>query len=523
MSESQKEAFLGEAWAGLETMNAALVELEGAPQRSEPLNRIFRAAHTLKGMAGMMKYDRTASLARALEDALDGLRQGAYPLAGRADLLFRCFDALAESLRAVERDDPEPDAAPLIHDLRLLAEGAPGPSVALPAAGGPAVSARSETLPVKVERLDLLMNLAEELFVVKMRFDQLGRASRDPELSASVDALDRLVSELQYQVTQARMLPVKFIFNRFPRLVRDLAKQQKKDVVFKQEHGDIELDRAASDEISETLLHLLRNAVDHGIETPEERARGGKPPQGTIRVAAMRTKEAAVIEVADDGAGVDVEGIRRAAARRGYPAPEKPDDEFLSLLAPGVSTTQEPTAISGRGLGLDIVKRNMQALGGSLSVATRPGKGATFRMEFPLTLAVVKTLLVEVGGRVYAVPMTGIERIASVREADVKRVLSAEAFVAGEQEIPLLRLRALFDLPETADSPFPVVVIGRGDRRLGLAVDALVAAQEIVLKPLSRVLRESRHFAGSAIIGTGDPILVLDVGALLLEEEAALR
>lgn len=523
MRESNKEAFVAEARENLETMNAALVELEAFPARVEPLNKIFRAAHTIKGMAGMMGCEQMAALAHALEDVLDALRKRKLAPADCADLLFRCFDGLGEGLKAVERGEPEPATGPLRERLLRLNASAAEEDV-LPArteaAAGPG---RVVSVPVKVERLDLLMNLAEELIVVKIRFDQLARTSSNPDLAAAVDSLDRLIAELQYQVTQVRMLPIGLVFSRFPRLVRDLAKQQKKEAVFTSEGGDIELDRVVSDEISESLLHLLRNAVDHGIETPERRRAAGKPAQGTIRVVARRTKDAAVIEVEDDGAGLDVDGIKSAAASRGLQVPDEAKEGLLSILVPGVSTSPETTTVSGRGLGLDIVKRKIRSLGGTLAVSTRPGKGAAFRMEIPLTLAVVKTLLVEVGDRSYAVPLAAIDRIAAVEEARVRRVMGGEAVVIAGREIRLLRLRALFGLPAAGLSPFPVVVVGADGGKLGLAVDVVVAAQEIVLKPLNRMLRESRHFAGSAIVGTGEAILVLDVAGLLSQENSEAR
>lgn len=512
-----KESFISEARVNLAAMNAALLEAERSPGARGSLDEIFRATHNIKGMAAMMGRERTAALCHALEDVLDALRKGGMSLETGADGLFRCFDALAKAVSAVEQDAPEPDLAPMIEELRRLASGAAA-EAPVPAAAAEDPPPPSDAVWVKMERLDLLMNLAEELVIAKIRLDSYRTTILAPEVAPIVDVFARLASEIQYQVTQARLVPVRLIFDRFPRMTRDLAKAEGKEVELELDGGDIELDRRIAEELGDSLIHLLRNAVDHGIETPERRKASGKPPQGSVRVRASRTKDAAVIEVEDDGAGLDFPAIARAASDRGLLPPQASRDELLRAVMGGLSTKPRATPVSGRGLGLDIVKRKVESLGGRLTVASEAGKGTGFRLEIPVTLAIVKGLLVEVGGRNYALPLAGVEKIVRVDQSQVKGMPGRETAVLDRLDIPLLRLSDLFGLPPAGPARFPVVIIGRATRRLGIAVDALVATQDIVIKPLNRLLRGNSRFMGTTISGTGEAILVLDAAALLQEQ-----
>ncbi|MBI2386616.1 MAG: chemotaxis protein CheW [Elusimicrobia bacterium] len=513
-----KESFLSEARSNLAGMNAALLEAERSPQRRGLVDEIFRSAHNIKSMAAMMEREQTAALCHALEDALDAVRKGGLPLERSADALFRCFDALDSAIATVARGAPEPDLASAIAELRRLASGgAAAPESAGPADEPEAYSPRIDVVQVRMDRLDLLMNLAEELVIAKLRFDALKSKIRAPEIVPLVDVFGRLATEIQYQVTQARLVPVRLIFDRFPRLARDIARRQGKEVELALEGGDIELDRRVAEEIGDALIHLLRNAVDHGIESPERRKASAKPPRGVVRVAAARTRDSAVIVVEDDGAGLDFEAIAGAAAARGLLPASASREELLRAVAGGLSTKPRATLISGRGLGLDIVRRKVESLGGTLTVRSDAGRGAAFRLEIPLALAIVKGLFVEVGGRNYVVPLAGVEKIVPVATAQVKGMMGRETAVIDHEDIPLLRMRALFGVQPSGQARFPVVVVGSGRRRLGLAVDALVATQDIVLKPLGRALRGGSRFSGSTISGTGEAILVLDVASLIQE------
>jgi len=533
-----KGVFLSEAKEHIDSMNKSLLKLEKAPGKMELINNIFRASHTLKSMASTMNYDKTATLCHAMEDALDSIKKKKIKLDKVVDILFECFDTLELILKELRKNKDELDTDNLVEKLQRLATTknsekattenvekatADNADISAKYAGSkdPSVSsqvAKIQSVEVKVEKLDLLMNLAEELLINKMRLDRIKESLEIPELTAAIDTLGRLVTDVQYNVMQSRMVPVGFVFNRFPRMVRDLAKQQRKEVNLQMEGTDIELDRAVLDEIGESLVHLLRNAVDHGIETPEERKKAGKPPQGTIRLTAKRTKGFAIIEVADDGKGLDLEDIKKIAVKRGILSQGVTKEDVMGSIFSGVSTTKQVTAVSGRGFGLNIVRKKVEFLGGAIKVDSDLKKGTRFVIEIPLTLAIIKALFIEVGSRIYAIPLASIERLVSVKEKDIKGMLNYEAIVLNEENIPITRLNVLFDTQPLFLDKLPIVIIRKGEEKLGLVVDALMSTQEIVIKPLNRLVRENKYFAGSTIIGSGEVVLILDVANLILSK-----
>jgi two-component system chemotaxis sensor kinase CheA len=349
-----------------------------------------------------------------------------------------------------------------------------------------------------------------------MRLDSVKEKLQHPELSAALDTLSRLVSELQYNVMQSRLVPIGFVFSRFPRMVRDLAKQQKKELDLEMMGSDIELDRAVIDEIGESLVHLLRNAVDHGMEAPDARKKAGKSSQGTIRITAERTNSFAIIKVSDDGQGLDLEEIKSTAIKNKVLSPEATTEELIQSIFFGVSTTKKVTAVSGRGFGLNIVKNKIESLGGSVKVETEPQKGTTFIIEIPLTLAIIKALFIKVAGKTYAIPLASVERLITVNRADIKGILNYEAIVLNEEDTPITRLDILFKAPSLGLRAQPIVIVKQGEEKLGLAVDAFLTAQEIVIKPLNKLVRENKYFSGSTIIGSGEVVLILDVANLML-------
>ncbi len=554
-----KDIFLSEARDHVDSMNRSLLNLEKTPHKEEFVNDIFRDAHTLKSMAAAMKYDNVSRLCHAMEDVLDAIKKKKIRPDMCFDLLFECFDILELTLKELDKGSEEPDTTTLVEKLRVLStidEGRLRLSRASGSERGKMDEGRESTegskrpttltvekitsIEVKVKRLDLLMNLAEELLINKMRLDGIKENLQHPELTVAVDALGRLITDVQYNVMQSRLVPIGFVFNRFPRMVRDLAKQQNKEVNLQMEGSDIELDRTVIDEIGESLVHLLRNAIDHGIERAEERVKSGKPPEGTIKLTAARTKGFAVIEVADDGAGLDFDHVRNTAAERGIITPQATKEEVVNSIFSGVSTTKQVTAVSGRGFGLNIVKNKIEYLGGAIKVESESKKGATFAIEIPLTLAIIKAMFVEVGGIIYAIPLASIERLVNVSKSDIKGMVNYEAIVLNEEEIPITRLNVLLNPPlEKKKNPhdpplkrgetrlssvgqgggfdrLPIVIIRKGGEKLGLAADAFMDTQEIVVKPLNKIVRENRYLAGSTIIGSGDVVLLLDVDNLVL-------
>jgi len=512
-----KDLFLREAKEHVGAMNDALLDLEKNPTELELISRIFREAHTLKSMAATMYYDKIVELCHAMEDVLDAIRKKRIEPGSCVDSLFECFDALDSTLKELENNREELDASNLVDKLRRLAL-ADYIDISAMSAEEPTASTitKIRSIGVKVERLDLLMNLVEELLINKMRLDRLKEDLQNPELAAAVDTLARLIADVQYNVMQARMVPVGFVFNRFPRMVRDLAKSQEKEVNLQMEGSDIELDRTVIDEIGESLVHLLKNAIDHGIEGPQERKAAGKPAQGLIRLTATRTKNSAVIEVADDGAGVDFEVIRNKAIRGGILSPQASREEVIDSIFSGLSTSKHVTTVSGRGFGLNIVKNKINSLGGTIKVESGIKQGTRFVIEVPLTLAVIKALFVEVAGKPYAIPLASVERLVTVNKDDIKGMLDFEAIVLDEEDIPITRLDLLFGAPSPALAKQPIVIVRKGDHNLGLAVDAFLKTQEIVIKVLNKLIKENKYFAGTTIIGSGEVVLILDVANLIL-------
>lgn len=525
-----KDVFLKEANEHVANMNSYLLKLEKKPQDSRLLKEIFRAAHTLKSMSATMDYDKTAGLCHAIEDILDLIKKKKIKLSRCVDILFECFDVLDVTLKNISDNKEEQNTDLLVKKLETL-KRRDYCSPTRPLADTPAHFEAEDEPPemriekiknieVKVEKLDLLMNLAEELLINKMRLDGIKDRFDDPELTAFADTMGRLITDLQYNVMQVRMVPIGFIFNRFPRMIRDLAKQEKKEVNLIMEGNDIELDRTVIDQIGEALVHLLRNAVDHGIETSEERKKAGKPPQGAVTLAARRDRGFVVIEVEDDGYGINWKDIKNTAIKQGMLTDEATIEELTDLIFSGLSTSKSVTAVSGRGLGLGIIKSKVESLGGTIKVESKQDVGTKFRIEFPLTLAVINTLFVNVGGETFAIPLVNIEKLVDIKEKNIKGMLNYEAIVLQEEDIPLIRLSVLFDMP-SADfkntlEACPVVVVRKGADKIGVIVDSLMNTQEIVIKPSNKLLKENKYFAGSTIIGSGKVVLILDVANLVL-------
>lgn len=533
-TDQYKEAFLSEAKEHIAGMNKALLKLEKKPAQKGLADDIVREAHTLKSMAATMEYEKTVKLCHAIEDVLDGLRKRKIELASCVDILFESFDTLESNLKEIAKGKGEVDTGELVQRLHAITRDEKVKSSIVQATDLPAddsmaggsdrpssIMERISSIEVKVERLDLLMNLAEELLINKMRLDRIKEELGHPELTAAVDTLGRLISDVQFNVMQSRLVPISFIFNRFPRMVRDLAKHQGKEATLQMDGGDIELDRSVIDEIGESLVHILRNAVDHGIERPEERKKAGKSPAGTIKLSASRTKGFVVITVADDGKGLDFEEIKRIAVKRGVLPPGATGEEVMNSVFFGVSTTTSVTEVSGRGFGLNIAKGKVESLGGSIKVDSSIRRGTSFTIEIPLTLAIIKALFIKVGEKDYAIPLANIERLVTVPRENVKGMLEFEAIVQDEEDVPVTRLNALFDVPSKLTDKQQIVIVRKGDDRLGLAVDSFMSTEEIVLKPLNRLVKENRYFSGSTITGSGDVVLILDVSNLILSKRIA--
>lgn len=378
-----------------------------------------------------------------------------------------------------------------------------------------------QTVRVDIDRLDTLMNMVGELVIQKTRLEQIGRQQGNSELNEALEQLGRLTWDLQNVVMKVRMVPLEHVFNRFPRMVRDLARELGKKVNFVVEGQETELDRTVIDEIGDPLVHLLRNALDHGLEPPEEREKAGKNPVGTVKLAARYEGNNVIIEVKDDGRGIDIEKVREKIVARGLLSREEAaqlsDEEVLNyLFQPGFSTAEKVTDISGRGVGLDVVKSKIESLSGSIELFSTPGKGTTFQIQLPLTLAIMQALMVQTGNEIYAIPLSYITETTNITPGDIKVVQNQETMILRDHVLPLIRLHEYFEVPEEPRSlnEYAVVVVKKGEKKVGLVVDQLLGQQEIVIKSLGNSLPPISALAGATILGNGQVALIIDVPSL---------
>jgi two-component system chemotaxis sensor kinase CheA len=399
---------------------------------------------------------------------------------------------------------------------------------AAPVAGEGTV-ARARNIRVDLRRLDALMNQVGELVIVRDRMRQLAPGTT-PEMAESVDQASRLIAELQDEIVRARMAPVWQVFDRFPRLVRDAARSLGKQVDFVIEGKEIELDRSMLDEIGDPLVHLLRNSLDHGIEPPQERRAKGKPETGTLRLIAARERSRVIIRVEDDGRGIQRDRVLAKAIASGLVTRDEAQalshEEVDRLITrPGFSTAETVTDVSGRGVGLDVVATRVRALGGMLDIHSEPGRSTTFTLQLPLTLAIVRALLVRLGGETYALPLTHVGETTHLEPDDVRVVKGRNVALLRDEVIPLLSLRTLLrsggEAPVRPDGRRPAVVLEVGDLRVGVEVDRLLGQQEIVVKSFDQTAGTLRLFSGATILSDGRPALILDAGSVVAGERSA--
>jgi two-component system chemotaxis sensor kinase CheA len=380
---------------------------------------------------------------------------------------------------------------------------------------------RQRQIRVDLNRLDRLMKQVGELVVAKNRLGVMAAQSDDASLVELADRISRLVSGMQAEVIASRMTPVGEVFERFPRLVRDLARDLDKRIRFDLEGEEIELDRSILDEIGDPLLHLIRNAADHGIERPEVRAAAGKPVEGRILLAAARERNSVVLRVSDDGRGIDRGAIlakaRREDATAGAEGESLSDDALLRVIArPGFSTAKAVSGVSGRGVGVDVAMTRVRQLGGTLEIRSEVGKGTTFQVRVPLTLAIVRALLADAGGERYAVPLAYVAETVDFDPRAVTALRTREALVVREQVIPTVHLRDLVASRQRPAPPRrPTVILEVGERRTALVVDALLGQQDIVVAPFDAPRGMPPYVGGATILADGAPALVLDAAALL--------
>ncbi len=678
------EIFIEESKEHLQSLNQSLLQLEKNPDDRAMLNEIFRVAHTIKGMAGTMGFNRMSKLTHDMENVLHALRNDELEVTPElVDILFRCFDALenytaniietgsegntdskelsdvlsgllrnkkksgakaSEQTKAGAPPAPETereiasdleldqyetnlinkaadmgndawqitvrlnkgcllksarafiifktlerhseiiksvppvqdiedekfdfeftvvvltraDAEVIRKDLNSIAEvddvimklikernkAAVGVQAeempaadqlqipadirqaAAPGQDGPEPVTKKtktgKTVRVDIDRLDVLLNLVSELIIQKTRLEGLEGIERTQQYVEAIEYLERITTSLHDAVMKVRMVPVETVFNRFPRMIRDVSRELGKEVELEMSGVDTELDRTVIDEIGDPLIHLLRNACDHGIESKEERRKLGKPESGKIELKAYQDGNNVVIEVGDDGQGIDVEKVRKKIVERGLVSKDaaanlSKKDLIEYLFRPSFSTAEKVTDISGRGVGLDVVKTKIETLGGTVEVETETGRGSRFYIRLPLTLAIIQALLVMIGEEKYAIQLSSVHKIINITPDDIKTVQKQEVVMYRNSVIPIVRLREVLEVPGGSDADQKVmtlVIVKKGERLTGFIVDRIIGQQEIVQKSLGKYLAGTRVITSATILGDGNVALILDVNAL---------
>ena len=589
MDELTRE-FLIESQEGLDRMERCLTELEERPDDAALLAEIFRSVHTIKGTTGFLGFKRLEKLAHAGENLLGLLRDGKLA-ADRAVItgLLQLLDGLRSILKTIEVESSEgegvdadlieqleelqvpakarqevhaksitpkkpiagvqvdvPVPLPLIEVPDALPEEAPGdvakpPQPAKAAGNGSAGSAVESTLRVDVTLLNRMMNLVGEL--VLTRNQVLQATAADPNMTLLSRRLDMVTADLRESVMKARMQPVSNIFSKMPRIVRDVSQSLGRRVRLEMEGQDTELDKSLLEAIKDPLTHAVRNSLDHGIEPPDVREAAGKNPEGKLKLRAAQEGSHVIIEVSDDGAGIAVEKIREKAIERGLitadRASQLPERELLQLIfLPGFSTAAKVTNVSGRGVGMDVVRTNVEKIGGKVEIDSRAGKGTTLRLRIPLTLAIIPALIVHSLKQSFALPQGALSELVHVppdkADTTIEWVDDAPLYRLRGKLLPLVFLDRLLMPGEETGRPAPrdhyIAVLDADGRRYGLVVDGLADPEEIVVKPLSAVLKDIGLFSGATVLGNANLALILDPGAiatkagvtLIAEEDLAL-
>jgi len=563
--------FLVEAREIVDGLGGQVVALEQSPGDRHCLDAIFRGFHTIKGGAGFLGFPEMVALCHAVEDRLNDARTGdaamdaiTFDATQQAiDLLSDMLDAIGAGVActpapaalfdalhaAAMAPAPVPAAAAAVVtdadgeiDFEALLDSlhgtggipgvvpapaapappvarAPAPSVAAPSTA-PTKNEAETTVRVDVRRLDAMIDLVGELVLARNRLKSIRPRLRDEALHRAVSQLDVATSRLQSAVMAARMQPVGRVFARFPKLARDVARQLGKSVELEVIGADTELDRNLVEALADPLVHLVRNAIDHGIESPARRQASGKPAAGTVRLSAQQEGDHVTILVRDDGGGIDPEAIRRRAVDKrlvdGETAARMSPDECLQLLfLPGFSTRDAVSDLSGRGVGMDVVQSKIRELSGQVQIHSEIGRGSSFSIRVPLTLAILPTLLVEIDDEVYALPLVRVIEVLAHDPATELRIDGQPMLDLREHPVPLLGLRRWLGRPADAPCPQSVVVLQSGEQRYCLAVDRVRGREEVVIKALPPTLRGLPGYAGGSLVGDGRMALILDVDALL--------
>ncbi len=555
--------FIIETQEILDGLDEKFVDLEKNGADQSLLNEIFRNVHTIKGASGFLGFNQMVELTHATENVLKKLKESIIELTPPImDVLLESMDLMKVLLGHIkDKDGGEEDLSSIISRLKEIEEGgAPPPEEETgepvreePAAAeeveekpqappGPAQGSAKEqprekiqleqTIRVDVERLDNVLNLVGELVLGRNRLTKItsnleARYVDDPEvssLSETMAFLSLITTDLQIAVMKTRMQQVKKVFNKFPRMVRDLARSRGKEVELIISGEETEVDKSVIENIADPLVHLIRNSIDHGLEPLDERRRIGKPEKGVLKLSAAQEGNNIVIEIEDDGRGIDPELIKAKAVERGLIHQTQADGlserEALELIfTPGFSTAKQVSDVSGRGVGMDVVRTNIQKLNGTIDIITERGVGTRFSIKLPLTLAIIQTLMVQVGGDTYAIPLGSVLETLRVTGEEIRTVDSQEVIRLRGEVLPIIRLSRLFGTSSgNGSGKLYVVVVTASEKKFGIAVDRLKGQEEVVIKAVEGNvvnLNNSNIIAGATITGDGRVVLIVDVSMML--------
>jgi two-component system, chemotaxis family, sensor kinase CheA len=528
-----REIFIAESLQEYDDLSRHIVELEKRPGDDKLLGEIFRLLHNLKANSKAIGCLNVAEIAHRLESVFSLIRNRELEFNGEVvTVLFDGIDYLGLLLGNIDSPDYRVPDEELIRNLDAVADkersNADGKSPLRKIYTSQNVSL-SDLIYIQVKKLDDLLNLVGELIIDRDRILALAREVDSPELKTVSAHLERVTNELQFSVMDARLVNIGSLFNKFPRVVRDVALMENKQVNLTISGQDIQIDRNILQLITDALLHIIRNAVTHGIEEPVEREQNGKSREGRLSISALPDKDMVVIEVADDGHGIDAEEVRRHAVKERFVAADKilemRDEEVFSFLfEPGFSLSKRLTELSGRGVGLDVVKNALDTVGGKIHISSVKGKGTTFTLYLPTSIAVKGALLFEVKGNSYAIPLIHTQSVSTILNEDLHHVGGSVFFDFKGETIPVVYLEDIFIregviedapmAPRNSKAKQDMVIVTYNNRRLGLIVDKLLRQQDIVVKPLQKPVHNIDLFGGVTLLGTGEVCLVLDVPSI---------
>lgn len=519
-------AFLVESYEILNQFEQDVLDLERHALDPDRLNRLYRALHTIKGNCGFLPLPTLAAIAHAGETLLEGIRTAEFKMTpGVATVLLDLTDTIRQLLKTIETTKTEgtADYSRFITKLTVLYSSehqAATRSGVLEDSDSTSLTTLDSTIRVQVDLLDQVMNLVGELVIARNRVLQLTTDSSDVALMATCRQIDLITNELQDSIMRARMQPINTLWRNLPRLVRELEIACGKEIALELEGSETELDRNIIAAIKDPLMHLVRNCIDHGIEPPEVRVAAGKSAQGSLKLRASQENGKVILEIREDGAGIDPAQLKARSQQLGLisaaQAESMRDREALDLIfIPGFSTLNEATHLSGRGVGMDVVRRNIESVNGSIEVESQVGQRTTFRLNIPLTLAIIPTLLVKSGGERFAIPQSSVQELIRIEGRDhidqqIETLFDAPVYRLRGHILPLVNLATVLQLPMSSSDLLYFVVIDAESYRFGLIVDQIEDTQEIVVKPLSKQIKSLEVFAGATVLGDGSAALILD-------------